>query len=67
MKTAAIDDEVIYRADGMQRLGVRSETIRRYLKAKKLPPPDVALSAKKVGWRLSTLRAAGVNLAGGAA
>ena len=55
-------DTVIFRPDLMQRLGVCSETIRRYLKAKKLPPPDVALSAKKVGWRLSTLRAAGINL-----
>ncbi|MBI5270644.1 MAG: hypothetical protein HY856_13315 [Burkholderiales bacterium] len=43
--------------------GVCSETMRRWLKAKKLPPPDVALSRKTKGWRLSTLRAAGINLA----
>lgn len=42
-------DTVIYRPDLMQRLGVCSETIRRYLKAKKLPPPDVALIAEGFG------------------
>lgn len=56
-------DQVIFRPDLMKRLGVCSETIRRYLKDKKLPPPDVAMSAKKTGWRLSTLREHGINLA----
>lgn len=56
-------DQVIFRPDLMKRLGVCSETIRRYIKDKKLPPPDVALSAKKMGWRPSTLREHGINLA----
>lgn len=56
------EDPVIWRPELQQRLEVCSETIRRYIKAKKLPPPDVAMSAKKMGWRLSTLRAHGINL-----
>ena len=56
-------DQVIFRPDLMKRLGVCSETIRRYLKDNTLPPPDVSMSAKKMGWRLSTLRQAGINLA----
>lgn len=62
MNTAP-NDPVIFRPELMRRLDVCSETIRRYLKAKKLPPPDVAMSAKKTGWRLSTLREHGINLA----
>ena len=56
------EDPVIWRPELQRRLEVCSETIRRYLKDGKLPPPDVAMSAKKMGWRLSTLRAHGVNL-----
>lgn len=56
-------DPVIFRPELMKRLDVCSETIRRYLKAKKLPPPDVAMSARKTGWRMSTLREHGINLA----
>jgi hypothetical protein len=32
------------------------------MKANKLPPFDVRLSQKTCGWRLSTLRAAGVDV-----
>lgn len=46
----------------MQRLNVSTETIRRYIRDKRLPKPDVALSQKTMGWKLSTLRAAGINL-----
>lgn len=57
-------DRLIMRDELAKALGdVCSETMRRWLKAKKLPPPDVALSRKTKGWRLSTLRAAGINLA----
>lgn len=55
-------DRVIYRADLCKMLGVGSEAMRRWLKAGKVPPPDVAISRKTVGWRLSTLQAAGIRL-----
>jgi hypothetical protein len=35
----------------------------RRMKANRLPAPDVAMSRKTLGWRVSTLRAHGVNLA----
>lgn len=56
-------DRIIWRQELQRALGVSLDTVSRYLQTPgKLPPPDVALSAKKTGWRLSTLRAAGVNL-----
>ena len=56
-------DRVIFRPELMQITGVTSETVRRWMKANRLPAPDVALSRKTLGWRVSTLRAAGINLA----
>lgn len=58
------DDRTIYRKELMAALNVTSsETIRRWLKSERLPPPDVNLSQRTQGWRVSTLRAAGINLA----
>lgn len=55
-------DIVLWRADLRKRMGVCEETLRRWIKADKLPKPDVHLSQKSMGWRMSTLRAAGINL-----
>jgi predicted DNA-binding transcriptional regulator AlpA len=55
-------DRVIYRKELMEKLGVTSETIRQWLKKGRLPKPDIALSRRTVGWRLSTLNAAGVGV-----
>jgi predicted site-specific integrase-resolvase len=55
-------DRVIYRTDLCKMLGVGSEALRRWLKAGKLPPPDVAISRKTMGWKLSTLQNAGIGL-----
>jgi predicted DNA-binding transcriptional regulator AlpA len=56
------DDPVIYRRDLYASLRVSSETIRRWLKEKKLPAPDVRLSQRTLGWKLSTLRGAGIKI-----
>jgi hypothetical protein len=56
------EDRVIYRADLCKSLRVCSETIRRYMKADKLPKPDVMLSRQTMGWKASTLRAAGIDI-----
>jgi len=56
-------DRVIWRQDLQQKLCVTSNTVRRWLKAGKLPPPDVNLSSRTKGWKLSTLRTACINLA----
>lgn len=56
-------DSIIWRAELRSRLGnVSSETIRVWMKAGKLPAPDIKLSARTMGWKLSTLRTAGIDL-----
>ena len=59
--TTAVD-RVIWRRDLMKDLGICSETLRRWTLAGKIPTPDVKLSQKVVGWKLSTLQAAGIGL-----
>lgn len=56
-------DRVIWRRDLQATAQVSSETVRRWLVSGKLPKPDVQISRRTAGWRLSTLRAAGINLA----
>lgn len=56
-------DRVVWRKEFQEKMGVSGETMRRWLNGGKLPKPDVAMSQKTTGWRLSTLRAAGINLA----
>lgn len=58
----AHDDPILTRADIAARLNYSADTVRKWIKAGKLPPPDVALSRKTVGWKRSTLAAAGINL-----
>lgn len=55
-------ETVIWRADLAKRLHRSSETIRLWMRDGKLPKPDVDLSLKTRGWKLSTLRAAGIDL-----
>ncbi|GAA5785088.1 helix-turn-helix transcriptional regulator [Chitiniphilus shinanonensis] len=61
-KIAMPADRVIWRQDLMSIFGVTSETIRRWLRANRLPEPDVDISNRTKGWRVSTLRAAGINI-----
>lgn len=56
------EDPVIKRSDLQKLLGVHSDTMRLWIKKKKLPPLDVNLSRVTKGWRRSTLLAAGVNV-----
>jgi hypothetical protein len=42
--------------------GVSSETIRLWIRDKRIPAPDVKITSKSHGWKLSTLRAAGIPL-----
>ena len=55
-------DRVIWRQDLCVMLGVGSEAVRRWIKSGKIPKPDVALSLRTMGWRLSTLHEAGIKL-----
>ena len=63
MTDSSQEDRVIWRRDLQTGMQVSSETIRRWMRSGKLPAPDVAMSQKTVGWRASTLRAAGINFA----
>lgn len=56
------EDRVIWRQDLQALMQVSSETMRRWLNSKQLPTPDVAMSRKTLGWRVSTLRGAGINI-----
>jgi hypothetical protein len=56
-------DRIVWRSEICKLAGgVTSETVRRWMKSGKLPPPDVALSLKTKGWKLSTLHTAGIGL-----
>lgn len=55
-------DRVIWRRELQAAAHVSSETIRRWMRDAKLPAPDVDLSHRTKGWRVSTLRAAGIDL-----
>ncbi|MDR3351919.1 MAG: hypothetical protein LBO00_02670 [Zoogloeaceae bacterium] len=57
------NDRVIMRPALRKLLDVSSETIRMWIKMGKLPPPDVNISRRVQGWRVSTLRAHGINIA----
>ncbi|MER2539928.1 MAG: hypothetical protein ABTQ26_11870 [Azonexus sp.] len=56
-------DRVIWRHDLQTMMSVSRETMRQWIKKGKLPKPDVAMSQKTMGWRISTLHNAGINIA----
>jgi predicted DNA-binding transcriptional regulator AlpA len=56
------EDRVIWRRDLCEKLQVTSKTIQRYMAAGKLPRPDVSLSQRTMGWKVSTLRAASIHV-----
>lgn len=43
-------------------LGVSSETLRRYLKAQRVPPPAIDVSRQRQQWRVADLREAGIRV-----
>ncbi|MCL2020823.1 MAG: hypothetical protein FWG81_01645 [Betaproteobacteria bacterium] len=55
-------DRVIWRPELCDLTGVTRTTLNRWLKNGKLPTPDIYMSRKRYGWRLSTLQSHGVNL-----
>lgn len=64
--TALADDRIIYRDEFRQKMGgaagkpISSETVRVWIKKRKIPEPDVKISLRTRGWKASTLRAAGL-------
>lgn len=62
-KPDTTQDRVIWRRELQEKMHVSGETMRRWLRDKKLPEPDVDISSRTKGWKLSTLHAAGILLA----
>lgn len=60
--SAISEDRVIWRPDLQSKLNVTSNTIRRWINSEKLPPPDVSISHRTKGWRMSTLIQAGIRI-----
>lgn len=58
----APQDVIVWRQDFARRMNVTSEAVRRWVRDNKLPPPDVKLSMRTMGWKMSTLAAAGIRL-----
>lgn len=58
----AAADRLVFRDDLVTELGVGKEALRRWIKAGKLPKPDVAITQRTMAWKLSTLKAAGIGL-----
>jgi predicted DNA-binding transcriptional regulator AlpA len=62
MMSATTVDRMVYRPELRAALRVSSESMRRWMHDGKLPKPDVYLSAKVMGWRLSTLVRNGIGI-----
>lgn len=56
------EDPIIWRSYLQTKLDKHSDTIRRWLIDGTLPKPDINPTRKTMGWRLSTLMAAGINI-----
>jgi predicted DNA-binding transcriptional regulator AlpA len=56
------EDRIIWRRDLRAALTISDESLRRMLKSGRLPKPDIDLSNRTKGWKVSTLKKAGINL-----
>lgn len=55
-------DQVIWRSDLPRLAGVSTQTVSRWARQNRLPKADVHITQKTYGWRLSTLREAGIAI-----
>lgn len=55
-------DRIYWRSELPGLFSVSDETIRRWIKDKRLPEPDVDLSTRTRGWSHATLHAHGIKL-----
>lgn len=53
---------LVKRAALLAALGIRSETLRRWLAQKRIPPPDVDVGTGQQWWHRETLARAGIRL-----
>jgi len=60
--TDTTEDRIIWRSEITRKLGgICSQTLRRWMASGKLPKPDVMITRRSMGWRHSTLKAAGID------
>lgn len=59
MSDVEAPDRVVYRDELARLADVESETIGKWIRERRIPKPDVAVSRKRQGWHASTLRALG--------
>jgi hypothetical protein len=57
-------DPIVWRDDLQSVLHISGETVRRWLKANRLPRPDIYPTRQTMGWKMSTLQNAGFDLRG---
>lgn len=60
----AATDRIVWRDQLQVTMRISSETVRRWLKSGRLPKPDIYPTRQTMGWHLSTLRAAGLDIVG---
>lgn len=56
------DDKLLSRAELAAVLRTNSDTLGRWVRQKRVPPPDVKTTQKNQQWKVSSLRAAGLNI-----
>ena len=61
-ETAEPIDRVIFREEVARLFNIQSDTVGKWIRERRLPKPDVAVSRKRQGWNASTLRALGFNV-----
>jgi hypothetical protein len=56
------DDRLLTRAELLIILRTNSDTFSRWVREKRVPQPDVKTTQKNQQWKVSSLRAAGLNI-----
>jgi hypothetical protein len=56
-------ERIIWRRDLLKQLAVHSNTVSKWMKTGKIPPPDLDLGLHKKGWKMQTLWAHGIHIA----
>ena len=57
-------DRIVWRDQLQGAMRISGETVRRWIRDCKLPKPDIYPTRQCMGWKLSTLRRAGFDIAG---
>lgn len=56
------DAQLLKRPELVERLRINTATLGRWVREKRIPPPDINTTRKNQQWKVSSLRAAGLNV-----